>query len=179
MNLIEILEDFINSSEKDWNKIGVWGHRTGPAYHDDYRFSGPLNSRILNEAELNIYSFHTVAVLIKNPSITIGWGMKLNEEEYHEGDWGIFYDHPWTEEIVDIFYNNALVIRQPYAIIDAGRYYLPIPRHGQGELYCPKSEFDFVQALNRIGSKEGLQNHYVPHYKERVEIKNEKWPYWA
>lgn len=84
---------------------------------------------------LEAYSHHELAVLIADPSISIAWGMKADDDLEFEFR---FADNKKHSVYADVLLTGALVHREPVLVIDGGRAYLPFPR----TIWVEKSEHD-------------------------------------
>jgi len=112
----------LKSSLEDWHFMA-----DAPSYHDHLRFFNVYDGQ---PNIVHVASHHSIAVYMPDASITMAWGLK----------WPDDFKEPWTEKFpdhsssagwLDVFFNNALVFRTPYVVVDGGRITLPLPRHGE------------------------------------------------
>src|SRR5690348_15365435 len=105
MDLRKLMATVIGSSREDWHHISGT-----PTFHDDLRFYDVYDG---HPAVLHCDAHHSVATFIPNASISLGWGLKWNED--FQADWCKNFPDPKANGgYVDVFFNNALVYRACY-----------------------------------------------------------------
>ncbi|GFD96365.1 hypothetical protein KUL156_57500 [Alteromonas sp. KUL156] len=149
MTLDNLLETIIKSDYTNWNEIGCWGYGSGPSYKSQFTFYEAFDgdSNILKED-----SHSTISVYKDDLSITMAYGLMSNDDFKEE--WANKFPDPKAySQIVDIFYNNSLVFRETYLVVDGGRCKLPIPSYDEnGELYVARGYYDFIKFLEMLSS---------------------------
>lgn len=123
MTYNEILNIVAESEIADWNVITCWGSGSGPSYKDKLENHTNLND---GNSQISVDSHGMYACYKPNVSISIAFG--LRHLDYFNEDWAnIFPDSRASSSYFDIFYNNTLVERLLYVVVDGGRAKLPIP----------------------------------------------------
>ena len=114
-----------------------------------------------------------VAAYKPDVSITLAWGLELNNN-FREEWANKFHDPRASSHYVDIFFNNALVHREIYVIVDGGRAKLPLPNLKDGELQVPRGYHDLVKLLDKIDTYHSQYDGYF----ERANLKKIEidWP---
>src|SRR5262245_27336140 len=138
MTLQEIIDRIVMSQPSDWHVMG--GH---PSYHD--RFDQVESG---GQTWLELESHRTVAAFKPDASITMAWGLTVNEN-FQEPWANRFPDSQASSHFVDVFLNGALVYREMYVSVDGARCDLPLPleRHG-GRV--PLKYFAFIALVERL-----------------------------
>lgn len=180
MKLENLIDLFIGSVKENWNQIECGGTGSGPSYKDSFTFHQRYDSQdnIITHA-----SFNDLAVYKEDISITMAWGLPVinhsNEESELKKDWiSKFPDgRVGHYRLVDLFYNNALVLRSEYVLVDGGNYKLPYPNtDGKGGYSCPKRYADFIGALHRITGTSSNMFDYAMSIAG-ITTTDEKWYY--
>ncbi len=173
MKLEELLTLILNSSEDDWNDIGCWGYGSGPSYKDKFTFYE------IYEGESNILkvdSHSNVLVYKSNISITMAYGLVSNED--FVSPWANqFPDPKASSDFIDIFYNNALVFRETYLVVDGGRCKLPIPSYNsKQELIVSRDYYNFIKLLQRITSGSHSDDNFDYYFGQTgIKVVETKW----
>ena len=131
MNYNEFREAIHNSSSDDWNIIDCGDSGLGPSYHEETSaYLQSMISEIRSGERPKGWPkrYHPrVAAYKPNLSITLAWGLRLEEEPFEEEWLKKFSKERAFLNCVDLFYNNALVERVPYVTVDGSRGSLPKP----------------------------------------------------
>lgn len=175
MTLDEILKIITNSDPNDWSEIGCWGYGSGPSYKDHFTFYEVYNGE---PNVLKADSHSTVNVYKKDLSITMANGLVSNDD-FRE-DWANQFPDPKAyTQIVDVFFNNALVFRETYLIVDGGRCKLPIPSYGlEQQLVVAKGYYDFIKFLELLSSRSTSTKNFDYYFGQTgIQIINEEWIY--
>ena len=167
MTLNELIQEILQSESSDWNEISCWGSFTGPSYKDKFEFYN------VYEGEPNILhvdSHHSIAAYKKNLSITLAYGLTVNDE--FEEDWANQFANPnASSHFIDLFFNNSLVLRETYLIVDGGRCKLPIPSYGDDqELVVAQEYYNFIRLIQRLSSGDSSDQNFE-NYFERTGMK--------
>jgi hypothetical protein len=140
MTLQELIGRIVMSQPSDWHVMA--GH---PTYRDELMDNedGDGNHWI------SIDSHHSTAAFIPDVSITLAWGLTVNED-FREPWANKFPDTHAASAYADVFYNGALVYRALYVLVDGARCLLPLPDQrlepgGVAEAYA-----QFVNLLDRL-----------------------------
>lgn len=166
MNLRDLMKTIVESDETDWHKINCWGAGSGPSYKHRLEVSTGPGDRW----DLDVPSHGEIAVFKPDVSITMAWGFPSNDD-YQEEWTQSFPDEKAKSDLVDIFYNNALVFRDRYVVVDGGRAYLPIPNN---DLSVPQSYARFVELIDSL--RGGLAE-FMQYFKmANFTISQEPWP---
>ncbi|WP_330444195.1 hypothetical protein [Flavobacterium sp. C4GT6] len=173
MTLNELIELFITSDKSDWNQISTWGYGSGPSYKNQFEFSEINN----NEENVLTHKEHSnVASFKKNLSITIAWGLKSGDEDS-------VIDRPWATnnpnpspgipKYLDFFYNNALVLRVSYCVIDGGRCQLPFPDYDMEQnITVPRKYYEVIKKLNQLTNTSFFDSYFT---SSGITINEEEW----
>jgi hypothetical protein len=163
MNFNDFRQSIHNSSPDDWNIIYCAGGGTGPSYREDT--SAFLQSMVMEmrsgEAESEWpQRYHTQVASFKPAlSITLAWGLRLEEDEIEE-DWiEKFPSKRSFLDCVDLFYNNALIDRVPYVTVDGGRCLLPKPRYPT--LQVKRADTDLIRIVASLTFQEPEYDRYL------------------
>ncbi|WP_228235891.1 hypothetical protein [Allomuricauda sp. M10] len=174
MTLDELLDTFINSSSKDWYKIACWGYGSGPSYRDQFSFYDKYNGMdniLLHREHSNVASFK------HDLSITMAWGINIGDEDDKvDRPWATSeYGEPGIQHFLDIFYNNALVFRTLYCVVDKS---CPIPfpdNDEKGIITVPKKYYELIKTFSSIAY--GIENWFDNYFdKSGIEIRSSIWP---
>ena len=171
MTLTEILEIIVKSDPEKWNEIGCWGYGSGPSYKNQFTFYEVFNGE---PNILNAESHSNVLVYKEDLSITMAYGLTSNDD--FKEDWANQFPNPKAHSnFIDIFYNNSLVFRETYLVVDGGRCRLPIPSFGENsELVVPQQYYDFIKILETISS--GSSATYDSYFKRTgMKIIETEW----
>ncbi|MBE7661232.1 hypothetical protein [Tenacibaculum finnmarkense] len=173
MTLNEILKIIAESNSDDWNEIGCWGYGSGPSYKDLFTFNEVYDG---SPNILTADSHSTVSVYKKDLSITMAYGLKSNED--FKAEWANQFPDPNAHsDIIDIFYNNALVFRETYLVVDGGRCKLPIPSYTEdGELYVAKGYYEFVKFLEILSSGASSSKNFDSYFGQTgIKVIDKEW----
>ncbi len=169
MTLTEIMDTIISSSKEDWHKMACWGGGSGPSYRDKfefyYHYEGQPNV-------LHSVSHGMVASYKPDLSITLAWGLTANDN-FKEPWANKFPDPKASSHHADIFFNNALVYRELYVVVDGGRAKLPVPKSRE-ELIVPKGYSSFVKLLDEIDTYISQYDQYFS--QEGFKTSDNVWP---
>jgi hypothetical protein len=125
----EIRALLARSTDRDWYKIGCWGHGAGPSYHESSAGGSPAGGQTRSHNLLGIYRPDVL--------VTVAHGMPISDEsDTRRLDWAVeaFDEDALTFEFADVFYANVLVERVYTVAVDGGRAILPVPVSGsEGE----------------------------------------------
>ena len=169
MTLAELMDRIINSSKEDWNSIACWGAGSGPSYRNKFEFYSTYEGE---QAVLHCVPYGMAASYKPDLSITLAWGLTVNED-FREPWANKFPDPKASSHYVDVFFNNALVYRELYVVVDGGRTKLPIPRKPK-ELLVPRNYYSFIKLLDEIDT---YLSSYESYFKQAgFEITNTQWP---
>jgi hypothetical protein len=143
MNLKEYKQQILATYIDDWTSIACWGANSGPSYRNSV-----IESSIGGVSSLNIDSHSTVLSLKSNLNIQISHGLTANER-YHAEWTKNFSDDKAESCFIDFFYNNQLVFRDTYILIDGARCLVPSPRFSSEnkEYYIPEEKNDFYHGI--------------------------------
>lgn len=173
MTLEQLIETFINSDDTDWNRIACSGHGSGPSYRDHFTFWNTFHGQ---NNLLTMDTFPMVASYKPDLSITIAWGLRFGDDDTRIDEaWAINNPNPSPAgiRIIDLFYNNSLVFRTEYAVVDGGRCNLPLPGHSQnGNLEVAQGYSDFIKKLNSIESDIDYDVYFG---RTGITLVNERW----
>jgi len=171
MKLKEILDIIVNSTSENWNGIGCWGYGSGPSYKNQFTFYEIFNG----EPNILTAESHSDILVYKDDlSITMAYGLISNNDFKEE--WANQFPDPKAHSaFIDIFYNNSLVFRETYLVVDGGRCRLPIPNFGEnGDLIVPQQYYDFIKILEMITS--GSSKNYESYFKRTgTKIIDAEW----
>jgi hypothetical protein len=166
MNLSELMKKIVESEETDWHKINCWGAGSGPSYKHRIDVSTGSGDRW----DLEVQSHGEVAVFKPDVSITMAWGFPSNDD-YQEEWTHSFTDEKAKSDLVDVFYNNALVFRSRYVCVDGARSFLPLPNH---DLSVPRSYVRFIELINSL---RGGNSEFMQYFKmSNFTITQDPWP---
>jgi hypothetical protein len=177
MTLEELLDKFINSDRENWNTISCWGANSGPSFKNKFSFWKMWDGQ---PNVLNHSSFSNVASYKPDLSITFAWGLSVydNEEDGRiDKPWATSFSdpRPGHSNWVDFYYNNALVFREAYVVVDGGRCKLPFPQYREdGSTYCSRKLYDFMRKLNQITGSDNFDNYFN---LTGIEVVGEEWDY--
>jgi hypothetical protein len=161
MNLDQFLDSYVNSTRNDWNTIDCWGHGAGSSYKDKFIFHEVYDGsdNILWHTEQG-----NVSAYKPNLEITIAWGMNTAPEDQGiDQDWATNNpdSSPARVDQLDFFFNNALVYRISYAVVDGGRGFLPIPGvNEEGNNIVSQFKYDIIRKLNDIAGKNDFDRYF-------------------
>jgi len=173
MTLFDLINTFVNSAPSDWYSIGCWGHGSGPSYRNQFTFWNTYkgDSNILTHREHS-----NVASYKPDISITIAWGIDVGDEDDRvEEGWARNNpdSNPGINHYLDFFYNDALVFRASYCVVDGGRCELPFPSFDpNGGLVVARQYHDAIKKLSEIT---GNTNFDVYFGRTGIEIVEEEW----
>jgi hypothetical protein len=143
MDLRNVMTALAMSSIEDWHYIGE-----SPTFRN--------HIEVFEVAEdepqvIQVQSHRSTAVYIPDVSITMAWGLTWRED--FEEPWvERFPNHQASAEWLDIFFNNALVFRTPYVIVDGGRVTLPLPKYADDDaLQVTEGECALLQLIDEMG----------------------------
>ena len=141
MNLPELVGRIVGSSREDWHLIA-----DAPSYRDHLQFYETYDGQ---PNVLHVAAHHSVAVYVRDVSITMAWGLKWLED--FKEDWCKNFPDPKAHGgFVDVFFNNALVYRTAYVWVDG--IHFPLPRHTKGkELEVDKRACEFMEVIDSMG----------------------------
>jgi hypothetical protein len=130
---------------------------------------------------MRVESHGEVAVYIPDASITMAWGLDI-KPDFKENWTNRFPDPKASSHWADLFFNNALVFRCGYVVIDGARGFLPIPHprmDAAGAIAAwevPEAKCRFVRLLDSI---RGSVSEFDYHFKQAgLSIIDEAWPKW-
>lgn len=170
MELKNLMELIIKSSPDDWNTINCWGANSGPSYH--YKFTS--QQQYQGQPPVLQSASHTLVATYKpDISISMAWGLAMNNQ-FMEQWINNFHDQRASSHYVDIFYNNSLVHRAIYVIVDGGRAKLPLAKIEGTDLQVPEAYRDFVKLLDQIDSYHSQFDSYFQ--RANFAIIEENWP---
>jgi hypothetical protein len=163
MRLDELLEQIVLSEPSDWHVI------SGPPSYRD-KFAEVSDGK--GQHWIDIDSHDNVAAFIPNVSVTMAWGQKVNDD-FQEPWANKFPDRRASSHHVDVFYNNALVYRDTYVLVDGGRAHLPLPLE-RYEGRVPFKYRAFIALVDRL-----THVSQFPSYFERAGLQSvdAPWPF--
>jgi hypothetical protein len=173
MTLKELIQTILKSDSSDWNEISCWGAFSGPSYKDKFAFYN------VYEGEPNILhvdSHHTIAAYKNNLSITLAYGLTSNDEFIEE--WANQFPNPSaSSHFIDLFYNNSLVFRETYLVVDGGRCKLPIPSYGvDQELVVAQEYYNFIKLIQRLSSGASSDQNFESYFNRTgIKIIESSW----
>lgn len=160
----------IMSSPEDWNYIGE-----SPTFHNNV--TGPDDPE--DEPQANrVASHHSTAAYIPDVSITLAWGM-VWRENFKEPWVERFPDHQASGEWLDVFFNNALVFRTSYVLVDGGRTLLPLPQYTRDNtLHVTGGACTLIQLIDALSNVErSSSDTYKSDVKRAgIRIVDKLWP---
>lgn len=174
MTFEKLLETFINSDKEEWNTMGSWGHGSGPSYRDQFSFSEMYQgeSYVLEHREHS-----NMASYMPNLSITIAWGIESGDKsDVVDRDWAKNNPNPnpGTSSYLDFFYNNALVFRVAYCLVDGGRCPIPFPDYDEhGNVSVPREHHDLIKKFSEISNRSFIFDGYFA--RTGITISEEEW----
>ena len=176
MTLNELLDTFIGSSRDDWNRIACWGHGSGPSYRNQFTFWEVFNG---NENVITHREHSDVASYKADLSITIAWGIDVGSaDDRVDRPWARNNpdDNPGVSHYLDFFYNDALVFRTSYCVVDGGRCPIPFPNYdNNGNVFVSRRYHDLIKTFADIAF--GLTDTYDVYFdRTEIELTNENWP---
>ncbi|MCF7810735.1 hypothetical protein K9N50_07070 [bacterium] len=121
MNYDELINILSTSSRSDWNPLDC--ANGGSCYHEQFSFWEKY------DGQKNVLKcdHHTgYAVYEEDISLTIAFGVVVTDD-WHESWSDVFPNKKASFNLVDVFYNGALVYRSNYICVDGGRCNLPLP----------------------------------------------------
>lgn len=155
MNFQELFDTITSSRPEQWNTVVCWGADSGPSYRDHFVFNDVYNK---HPNVLVAESHGMIAAFKPNLSLTLAWGLEFSDK----------FEEPWTSKFanpkasghyVDVFFNNALVHRDTYVIVDGSRAYLPFPK-SQFDLSVPRAYSAFIELIDGLGLRESEYDRY-------------------
>jgi hypothetical protein len=139
LNLTDLLHEITASDRTDWCKTGEL------TFHDRFDNCGMGHSK---ETFLVSESHYAGASYMPNCSITLAWGITFLDN--YKAVWANKGpDKRATGHYLDVFYNGALVYRQPYVGVDGGNDPIPLP-DGDATLKVSKGAVDLVKVMDRL-----------------------------
>ena len=169
MTLSELIDTIVSSSKEEWHSMACWGAMSGPSYRDKlefyYHYEGQPNV-------LHSVSHGMVASYKPDLSITLAWGLTANDD-FKEPWANKFPDPKASSHYADIFFNNALVYRELYVVVDGGRAKLPIPEITK-ELLIPQKYSSFIKLLDNIDTYISDYDRYFA--QAGFKTANLEWP---
>jgi hypothetical protein len=168
MTFDELLDTITFSSPEDWHVITCWGSGSGPSYKNRVTFYETY------EGEDNILhsdSHATGAVYKANIALTLAFGLEISKE--FDEEWIRKFPNPQASvDIADVFYNNALVFRTVYVVVDGGRTFLPMPAYANGPS-VPTRYRAFVRLLDCLSGKLSQFDNYFT--RAGLQVTNDRW----
>jgi hypothetical protein len=128
----------IISDPDDWHRI----LRSRPVYREDFNtWMSPAKAA----AGMNVGSHGYGAIYRPDIGLTIAYGMRSPFSPSEPSlQWAAFPDPTKvTVHIADVFWRGSLVDRVDYAVVDSGRYILPI---GEGPQWLGIDHHDYAVA---------------------------------
>ncbi len=169
MKLEEIKNLLLNSERADWSLIHCESYGNGPSYKNKLRFDYSI------EEPNKIYSHRVVAVY--RPDISITMAYDLICEEDLDLDWlERFDDSSPSLHFVDVFYNNALVLREKFIKIDNCK--LPYPRRiGKDKrLVVNLQQYALIEFLQKLSFQTDDSIKFSYYFdKSGIEIDEGEW----
>lgn len=165
MKLKELMDLIINSTFDQWYMIPTCNADSGPSYHDKYFFNE--ENGVLRHEE------HSRIIIYKpDISITISSGLSMNDD----------FVEPWANKFAvtnasssfaDVFFNNSLVFRTHYVIVDGGRCRLPMPKSAN-DLSVQRNYVKFVRLVEYTPD---MDSQFDKYFKRAglIEV-DEEWP---
>ena len=173
MTLYEIIKVISESNSDDWNEIGCWGYGAGPSYKDKFLFNEVYDG---SPNILTVDSHSDVSVYKKDLSITMAYGLTSNDD-FIETWANQFPNSHASSKFIDIFYNNALVFRETYLVVDGGRCKLPIPSYNQeGGLIVSRGYYNFIKFLEILSSGAMSSTNFDSYFdRTKIIIEDKEW----
>jgi hypothetical protein len=166
--MINVLDVVTMSSSNDWEKKEYWDGQTESSI--PYSFDTVIDTR--PTAEDNVYQ--ELAVYRLNNSITLAWGLKV--EDLNE-PWARTYPDQDDASIhlIDILYGGNLILRTRYAAVDCARAYLPLPKPNQTTVST--QDFLLIKLLNYIEDPETARCYFDSHFQTSgFSVVDTQWP---
>jgi hypothetical protein len=163
MTLAELFTKILSSNPGDWNVIPCAGGGSGPSYGSKFTFADERDGQrfVLDED-----SHSSVAAFRPDLSITMAWGLS-HSDDFEEPWANGFPDKRASSSFFDVFYNNALVYRGVYVMVDGGRAKLPLPK-SRADLVVPVRYSFLVRLLDQL---DGYSTDYTDYFR-RAGFKN-------
>lgn len=154
MDINNYIQTIFKSKGKDWQKIHCLGNGNGPSYKDHFEFYDIYNGE---DNVILLKSHENRATYKPDIKISIAWGLSnsFNNNDHHKikDSWAISFEDEsgaYTS-FVDFFYNDSLVFRKIYGIVDGGRCKLPIPQIDSNGNFVVSTEYsESIRLLNEI-----------------------------
>lgn len=172
MNFKDYIKTILSSSAADWNRFECWGSGSGPSYRNRFVATTHHTPGPTPRYELNVESHSSVAALRSNLSITIAWGLTVNDH-FREPWLSSFADQDAASSWVDCFYNGGLVFREAYVTVDGGRAHLPLPEDRNGTLVVPAEYADLCRLVDSLHPRTSEFDHYLQ--RAQIQIIQEPW----
>jgi hypothetical protein len=173
----DVIDRIAGSSLNDWWTISCWGAFSGPSYRDRLAFYEVYEG---DKNTLHVESQPNVGVYKPDISITIAWGLHSNND-FKEAWANQFPDPQASSSFLDVFYNNALIFRNTYVMVDGGRANLPLPRverdkegNRTAALTVPRREHDLIRLVDSLTHKSDFDRYFR---QAGLTIINEEWPH--
>jgi hypothetical protein len=110
----------------------------------------------------------------RNLSITMAFGL-IHEKEFRAPWTSSFPDRRASLRHLDLFFNSALVFREPFALVDGDQCVLPVPNPGPTEPYdVPRMKRDVARLVHQINNPMRDFDDYFAYAKMRII--DEPWP---
>jgi hypothetical protein len=146
MKFHDLLRLIVDSQADQWHTITCWGAGSGPSYKDRFEFWNTYNAQA---NVLKADSHSNSAVFREDVAISLAWGLQA-DATFAEPWATTFPDPKASRDFVDVFYNNSLVYRDTYIVVDGGRACLPMPESADS-LTVPRGYASLIRLIDELG----------------------------
>jgi hypothetical protein len=153
MNYNDLINILSKSSRPDWNPLDCANGL--PCYHESFSFWEKYDG----QKKVLKCDHHTgYAVYVKDIAVTIAFGITITDN--WQADWTErFPDKEASFDLVDVFYNGALVYRGNYVCVDGGKCNLPLPLSSKN-LHVPQLQFNLIKLLNELEGSDNFDDYF-------------------
>lgn len=164
MTYDEIINIVAKSKLDDWNIVSCWGFGSGPSYKSKFLFydTWETENKVLYEESHGMYGCYK-----PNVSISLAFGIQLNGD-FREEWANKFPDPSASSHCIDIFFNNSLVDRFAYVVVDGGRAKLPITS-AVDNLLVDRTYANIIRLADLFESQPGNFEEYLKRAGIKIE----------
>lgn len=153
MTFQDIVDILITSARSDWMPINCSYGKS--SYHDIFSFWEKYDEQ-LNVLKCDQHTGY--AVYEKDISLSIAFGLTITED-WTDSWTQVFPDKKASFNLVDVFYNGALVYRSNYVSVDGGRCSLPLPISSEN-LQVHQLQFNLVRLINELEGQDNFEDYF-------------------